>query len=134
VHQTPITSLQVLLETGVALVQPLRVLRGRFQITTRRICFLVDDHVDIDGSEDAPPGTSGTEDDHEWEVLDSVSLSAQRGEQVHDRAWSLASLVEVHSRRCAFFPLGYLAQSFEENGHCRALMTWVGIIFPSEKM
>jgi hypothetical protein len=60
---------------------------------------LVDDHVDINGSEDAPAGTSGTEDDHEWEVLESVSLSAQRGEQVHDRAWSLASLVEVHSRR-----------------------------------
>lgn len=87
-----------MLETGVVLVQPLRVLRGRFQITTRRICFLVDEHVAIEGTEDAPPGTSGTVDDQEWEVVDT-SMGAPRGEHLHDRAWSLASLVEVHSRR-----------------------------------
>lgn len=41
---------KLLLEIPGSMVQLLKVLRGRFQVTTRRICFMIDDRVHVNES------------------------------------------------------------------------------------
>ncbi|CAK9224782.1 unnamed protein product [Sphagnum troendelagicum] len=94
---------KLLLEIPAAMVQPLRVLRGRFQVTTRWICFMIDDRVHINKAGVA----SLLEEEDDWEVVEGSGereesddrVQQQRKEGAKDRLWPLSALREVHSRR-----------------------------------
>ncbi|KAJ4905364.1 WD-40 repeat family protein / beige-related [Raphanus sativus] len=66
---------RIVLEVSSSMVRPLRVVKGTFQITTRRINFLVDmsEGQHVDGSES--------------------------GDQERDRSWLMSSLHQIYSRR-----------------------------------
>ncbi|KAL2621191.1 hypothetical protein R1flu_001396 [Riccia fluitans] len=91
---------KLLLEMPAAMVQPLKVLRGRFQVTTKRICFMIDDRVHVDGTgsasldEEERPRSSAGEIESE-----NPSGTVQRNEGAKDRLWPLSVLWEIHSRR-----------------------------------
>ncbi|CAM6069706.1 unnamed protein product [Sphagnum tenellum] len=96
---------KVILEIPAAMVQPLRVVRGRFQVTTRRICFMIDDHVHMNKEVVA----SLLEEEDDWELVEGsteredtdyrVQQIQQCKEGAKDRLWPLSALREVHSRR-----------------------------------
>ncbi|KAJ7962251.1 BEACH domain-containing protein C2 [Quillaja saponaria] len=71
---------RIVLELPTSMVRPLKVLRGTFQVTTRRINFIVDN------------SETGTTTD----VLDSTS---EVGGQEKDRSWLMSSLHQIYSRR-----------------------------------
>eukprot|EP01018_Ginkgo_biloba_P016129 Gb_14861 [translate_table: standard] len=73
---------RMLLEIPAAMVQPLRFMKGRFQVTTKRINFIIDDHVDV-----GDLGEGGSE----------ARLDSKTGSR--DQSWSIASLHEIYSRR-----------------------------------
>ncbi|KAL3680877.1 hypothetical protein R1sor_023833 [Riccia sorocarpa] len=91
---------KLLLEMPAAMVQSLKVLRGRFQVTTKRICFMIDDHVHVDETgivsldEEERPGSSAGQIERE-----DPSGAVQRNEGAKDRLWPLSVLWEIHSRR-----------------------------------
>lgn len=66
------------------------------QVTTRRICFIVDDRVHIDDA-----GVASFHDEEEdWEqVVYTYGDNPQRGDGAKDRLWPLAALREMQSRR-----------------------------------
>ncbi|CAF1844542.1 unnamed protein product [Brassica napus] len=68
---------RIVLEISSSMVRPLRVVKGTFQITTRRINFLVDmsECQDVDGK------SEGSED------------------QERDRSWLMSSLHQIYTRR-----------------------------------
>ncbi|KAK3194967.1 hypothetical protein Dsin_026277 [Dipteronia sinensis] len=66
---------RILFELPSSMVRPLRVIRGTFQVTTRRINFIVDN------TESNEEGTSELRD------------------QEKDRSWSMSSLHQIYSRR-----------------------------------
>ncbi|KAF6160293.1 hypothetical protein GIB67_019062 [Kingdonia uniflora] len=71
---------RIILELSSSMVRPLRITRGTFQVTTKRINFIVDDHIygnDMEGG------------------LDSGS---NRGRE-RDRSWLMTSLHQMFSRR-----------------------------------
>ncbi|KAM6584938.1 hypothetical protein CsatB_011940 [Cannabis sativa] len=70
---------RIVLELPSSMVRPLRVIRGTFQVTTRRINFLVDN------SENDP-------------VVDGIDCMEMRDEE-KDRSWSMSSLHQIYSRR-----------------------------------
>ncbi|KAG8391704.1 hypothetical protein BUALT_Bualt01G0214900 [Buddleja alternifolia] len=70
----------IVLELPSSMVRPLKVLRGTFQITTRRINFIVD-HIDSSGTGD---------------MLDCKSSNEF---QEKDHSWLISSLHQVYSRR-----------------------------------
>ncbi|PON35234.1 WD repeat containing protein [Parasponia andersonii] len=70
---------RIVLELPSSMVRPLRVIRGTFQVTTRRINFLVDN------SENNPP-------------LDGLDCTELREEE-KDRSWLMPSLHQIYSRR-----------------------------------
>ncbi|XP_077235133.1 WD-40 repeat family protein / beige-like protein [Tasmannia lanceolata] len=72
---------RIILELSSLMVRPLRVIRGTFQITTKRINFIVDDNIDDNPMEDG---------------LDS---SVQNRYQEKDRSWLISSLHQMFSRR-----------------------------------
>ncbi|KAK4487403.1 hypothetical protein RD792_005966 [Penstemon davidsonii] len=71
---------RIVFELPSSMVRPLKILRGTFQITTRRINFIVD-HMDSSATGD---------------VLDCKSLN---GVQEKDQRWLISSLHQVYSRR-----------------------------------
>ncbi|KAF7825980.1 BEACH domain-containing protein C2 isoform X1 [Senna tora] len=71
---------RIVLELPSSMVRPLKVVRGTFQVTTRRINFIVDN------SETSTPK----------EGLDS---SFDIGDQEKDRSWLMLSLHQIYSRR-----------------------------------
>ncbi|ESQ39188.1 hypothetical protein EUTSA_v10001277mg [Eutrema salsugineum] len=70
---------RILLEFPTSMVRPLRVVKGTFQITTRRINFIVDHR----------------ENQHLTDHLDG----SQSGDQEKDRSWPMSSLHQIYSRR-----------------------------------
>nr|XP_048321218.1 BEACH domain-containing protein C2 [Ziziphus jujuba var. spinosa] len=70
---------RIVLELPSSMVRPLRVIRGTFQITTRRINFIVENsegNAAVDG-------------------LESTELK----DEEKDRSWSMSSLHQIYSRR-----------------------------------
>ncbi|XP_057507960.1 BEACH domain-containing protein C2 [Actinidia eriantha] len=70
----------IVLELPSSMVRPLRVLRGTFQITTRRINFIVDN------TESSPTG-------------DELDHSSDSRVQEKDHSWLMTSLHQIYSRR-----------------------------------
>uniref|UniRef100_A0A1J3HZE8 BEACH domain-containing protein lvsC n=1 Tax=Noccaea caerulescens TaxID=107243 RepID=A0A1J3HZE8_NOCCA len=70
---------RILLEFPTSMVRPLRVVKGTFQITTRRINFIVDNR--------------------ESQHLTDSSDGSQSGDQEKDRSWPMSSLHQIYSRR-----------------------------------
>jgi hypothetical protein len=70
---------RILLELPTSMVRPLRVVKGTFQITTRRINFIVDNR--------------------ESQNLADHSDESQSGDQEKDRSWPMSSLHQIYSRR-----------------------------------
>ncbi|XP_059651515.1 BEACH domain-containing protein C2 [Cornus florida] len=71
---------RIVLELPSSMVRPLKVLRGTFQITTRRINFIVDN----------------TESNA---TSDGLDCSSERGVQEKDQSWLMSSLHQIFSRR-----------------------------------
>nr|XP_009598677.1 BEACH domain-containing protein C2 [Nicotiana tomentosiformis] len=71
---------RIVLELPSSMVRPLKVSRGTFQITTRRINFIVDNI-----------GTSV--------VGDGLNCSSEEKVQEKDRSWLISSLHQIYSRR-----------------------------------
>lgn len=72
---------RIILELSSSMVRPLRVTRGTFQITSKRINFIVDDHVDENVAEGG------------------LDPSAEKKEKEKDRTWLMSSLHQMFSRR-----------------------------------
>ncbi|XP_010506510.1 PREDICTED: BEACH domain-containing protein C2 [Camelina sativa] len=70
---------RILLEFPTSMVRPLRVVKGTFQITTRRINFIVDNR--------------------ESQNLTDHSYGSQSRDQEKDRSWPMSSLHQIYSRR-----------------------------------
>ncbi|KAF8393924.1 hypothetical protein HHK36_020126 [Tetracentron sinense] len=70
-----------ILELSSSMVRPLRVIRGTFQITTKRINFIIVDHIADNAAEDG---------------LDS---SSEIRDQEKDRSWLMSSLHQMFGRR-----------------------------------
>lgn len=73
---------RMILEIPALMVQPLRLVKGRFQVTTMRINFIIDDSVEVG---DTYKGESDSR-------LENKTVG-------RDRSWSIAALHEVYSRR-----------------------------------
>ncbi|KAH9311229.1 hypothetical protein KI387_026264, partial [Taxus chinensis] len=73
---------RMLLEVPAMMIQPLRLMRGRFQVTTKRVNFVIDDSVDVG---DTYKGESDTR------------IENKNG--ARDRSWLISGLHEVYSRR-----------------------------------
>ncbi|XP_057435514.1 BEACH domain-containing protein C2 isoform X2 [Lotus japonicus] len=71
---------RIVLELPSSMVRPLKVIRGTFQVTSRRINFLVDKSE-----------TRST--------TDSLHTSSEAGHQEKDRSWLMSSLHQIYSRR-----------------------------------
>lgn len=71
---------RIVLELPASMVRPLRVTKGTFQITTRRINFIVDNAE-----------CNSTEDD--------LDASLQNWVQEKDQSWLMSSLHQIYSRR-----------------------------------
>ncbi|XP_019082502.1 PREDICTED: BEACH domain-containing protein C1-like [Camelina sativa] len=74
-----VLSERIVLEISSSMVRPLRVVKGTFQITTRRINFIADIR----------------EDQH----LDENSDGSKSRDQERDRSWLMSSLHQIYSRR-----------------------------------
>ncbi|KAJ4952485.1 hypothetical protein NE237_029317 [Protea cynaroides] len=72
---------RIIFELSSSMVRPLRVIQGTFQVTTKRINFIVDDHIDDSTVED--------------------SLGPRSGSKYHEKDWSwlMSSLHQIFSRR-----------------------------------
>ncbi|PIA49816.1 hypothetical protein AQUCO_01300510v1 [Aquilegia coerulea] len=71
---------RIILELSSSMVRPLKIIRGTFQITTRRINFIVNDH-----------------DDNVME--DGNDTSSRNRDRERDRSWLMSSLHQMFSRR-----------------------------------
>ncbi|XP_061347009.1 BEACH domain-containing protein C2-like [Gastrolobium bilobum] len=71
---------RIVLELPSSMVRPLRVVQGTFQVTNRRINFIVDKSE-----------TSTT--------MDGLNFGFEAGDQEKDRSWLLSSLHQIYSRR-----------------------------------
>ncbi|XP_048634258.1 BEACH domain-containing protein C1-like [Brassica napus] len=65
---------RIVLEVSSSMVRPLRVVKGTFQITTRRINFLVD-------------------------ISECQDVDGKSGDQERDRSWLMSSLHQIYTRR-----------------------------------
>nr|XP_027188541.1 BEACH domain-containing protein C2 isoform X2 [Cicer arietinum] len=73
---------RIVLELPTSMVRPLKVIRGTFQVTSRRINFIVDKNSNE---------TSAT--------TDGLQFSFEAGNQEKDRSWLMSSLHQIYSRR-----------------------------------
>lgn len=73
---------RMLLEIPAMMVQPLRLMKGRFQVTTKRINFIIDDSVEVG---DPCVGESDSR-------LENKTVA-------RDQCWLISALHEVYSRR-----------------------------------
>ncbi|CAA3000073.1 BEACH domain-containing C2 [Olea europaea subsp. europaea] len=71
---------RIVLELPSSMIRPLKVLRGTFQITTRRINFIVDNTEQID-------------------VGDGLDSKTANRVQEKDHSWLISSLHQIYSRR-----------------------------------
>ncbi|XP_068488432.1 BEACH domain-containing protein C2 isoform X2 [Phaseolus vulgaris] len=71
---------RIVLELPSSMVRPLKVIRGTFQVTNRRINFIVDNSE-----------TSTT--------MDGSNSDVEAGKQEKDRSWLMSSLHQIYSRR-----------------------------------
>ncbi|CAL0324546.1 unnamed protein product [Lupinus luteus] len=71
---------RIVLELPSSMVQALGVVQGTFQVTSRRINFIVDNRE------------SST-------MRDGLNFSSDIGDQEKDRSWSMSSLHQIYSRR-----------------------------------
>ncbi|KAI0503555.1 hypothetical protein KFK09_014489 [Dendrobium nobile] len=72
---------RIILELPSLMVRPLKVVCGTFQITTKRINFIVDVHTTDES------------------IAESLVASPQDKEQGKDRSWSISSLRQIFRRR-----------------------------------
>ncbi|KAF9613959.1 hypothetical protein IFM89_014024 [Coptis chinensis] len=72
---------RIILELSSSMVRPLRITRGTFQITTKRINFIVNDNTD------------------DITMEDGKGLASENRNQERDRSWSMSSLHQMFSRR-----------------------------------
>lgn len=73
---------RIVLELPTSMVRPLKVIRGTFQVTSRRINFIVDNN-----SNETSAATDG------------FHSSFEAGNQEKDRSWLMSSLHQIYSRR-----------------------------------
>ncbi|KAK1289926.1 hypothetical protein QJS10_CPB18g01551 [Acorus calamus] len=71
---------RIILELSSLMVRPLKVIRGTFQITTKRLNFRIEDCLDESS-------------------IDGLDSSSQKKNEEKDRSWLLASLHQIFSRR-----------------------------------
>jgi hypothetical protein len=90
---------KVLLEMPGSMVQLLKVLRGRFQVTTKRICFVIDDRVHVNESGIASLSRSDSQIPLDYNDMESPAAASQRNEGAKDRVWPLSIIWQIHSRR-----------------------------------
>uniref|UniRef100_A0A3B6DIS4 DUF4704 domain-containing protein n=2 Tax=Triticinae TaxID=1648030 RepID=A0A3B6DIS4_WHEAT len=72
---------RIIVELPSLMVRPLKVVRGTFQVTSKRINFIIDEHA-----------SDSNVDDH-------ASTSGQCYQQDKDRSWLISSLHQIYSRR-----------------------------------
>ncbi|WVZ74316.1 hypothetical protein U9M48_022515 [Paspalum notatum var. saurae] len=72
---------RIIIELPSVMIRPLKVVRGTFQVTSKRINFIVDEHV----------GDSYMD--------DIASTSGQYDQPDRDRSWFISSLHQIYSRR-----------------------------------
>ncbi|CAN6245453.1 unnamed protein product [Urochloa humidicola] len=72
---------RIIIELPSTMIRPLKVVRGTFQVTSKRINFIVDEHM----------GDSYMD--------DIASTSGQYDQQDRDRSWFISSLHQIYSRR-----------------------------------
>ncbi|KAK1266110.1 hypothetical protein QJS04_geneDACA000442 [Acorus gramineus] len=71
---------RIILELSSLMVRPLKVIRGTFQVTTKRLNFRIEDCLDESS-------------------VDGLDSSSQKKNEEKDRSWLLASLHQIFSRR-----------------------------------
>ncbi|KAK1313447.1 hypothetical protein QJS10_CPA06g00328 [Acorus calamus] len=71
---------RIILELSSLMVRPLKVIRGTFQITTKRLNFRIEDCLDESS-------------------IDGLDSSSQKKNEEKDRSWLLTSLHQIFSRR-----------------------------------
>nr|TKW40771.1 hypothetical protein SEVIR_1G267900v2 [Setaria viridis] len=72
---------RIIIELPSMMIRPLKVVQGTFQVTSKRINFIVDEH---------------TSDSY---MDDITSTSGQYDQQDRDRSWLISSLHQIYSRR-----------------------------------
>jgi hypothetical protein len=72
---------RIIVELPSSMVRPLKVVRGTFQVTSKRINFIIDESA-----------SESNMDDH-------ASTSGQCDQQDKDRSWLISSLHQIYSRR-----------------------------------
>lgn len=72
---------RIIVELPSLMVRPLKVVRGTFQVTSKRINFIIDER-----SSDS-------------NINDAAATSDQCGQQDKDRSWLISSLHQIYSRR-----------------------------------
>ncbi|KAL6633830.1 hypothetical protein ACP70R_026501 [Stipagrostis hirtigluma subsp. patula] len=72
---------RIIIELPSLMVRPLKVVRGTFQVTSKRINFIVDDHMSDSYMDDV------------------ASTSGQYDQQEKDRSWFISSLNQIYGRR-----------------------------------
>uniref|UniRef100_A0A0D9VJ66 BEACH domain-containing protein n=1 Tax=Leersia perrieri TaxID=77586 RepID=A0A0D9VJ66_9ORYZ len=74
---------RIIIELPSLMVRPLKVVRGTFQVTSKMINFIIDEHMS----------------DSESYMDDAASTSGQYDQQDKDRSWFISSLHQIYSRR-----------------------------------
>uniref|UniRef100_A0A0D9ZP04 BEACH domain-containing protein C2 n=1 Tax=Oryza glumipatula TaxID=40148 RepID=A0A0D9ZP04_9ORYZ len=72
---------RIIVELPSSMVRPLKVVRGTFQVTSKRINFIIDESA------------------NESNMDDHASTSGQCDQQDKDRSWLISSLHQIYSRR-----------------------------------
>ncbi|PUZ76936.1 hypothetical protein GQ55_1G330200 [Panicum hallii var. hallii] len=72
---------RIIIELPSTMIRPLKVVRGTFQVTSKRINFIVDEHMSDNYMDD------------------TASTSGQCDQQDRDRSWLVSSLHQIYSRR-----------------------------------
>uniref|UniRef100_A0A0E0K395 BEACH domain-containing protein C2 n=1 Tax=Oryza punctata TaxID=4537 RepID=A0A0E0K395_ORYPU len=74
---------RIIVELPSLLVRPFKVVRGTFQVTSKMINFIIDEHMS----------------DSDSYMDDVASTSGQYDQQDKDRSWFISSLHQIYSRR-----------------------------------
>ncbi|KAF0930881.1 hypothetical protein E2562_036387 [Oryza meyeriana var. granulata] len=74
---------RIIIELPSLMVRPFKVVRGTFQVTSKMINFIIDEHVS----------------DSDSYMDDAASTSGQYNHQDKDRSWFMCSLHQIYSRR-----------------------------------
>ncbi|BAS80158.1 Os02g0663300 [Oryza sativa Japonica Group] len=74
---------RIIVELPSLMVRPFKVVRGTFQVTSKMINFIIDEHMS----------------DSDSYMDDAASTSGQYDQQDKDRSWFISSLHKIYSRR-----------------------------------